>query len=341
MSAYSALQSEFNPHCWRITVAWLALVLVLTTRQALATPADDLLASLRATGDVNDFAGVLSAVERETLEQRCRELRQRTGSQLAVVVLRSLQGGQVDDFAVKLFKQWGIGQKGKNNGVLLLVAIDDRKARIEVGYGLEPILPDALAGRVLQQQLFPAFKQQKYAAGLTAAVDRIAAIVEKNEPAPAHLRGKGGGDFAGATCFTLFMIPFVGLPAAIVGVCLRRRQFISALFPSGFVAFAFVLAMSAKIPWPGLVLIGLCGVGAGLFGFFSLTGKPPRGGGRKRSRDNSSDWSDWNWGGSTWTAGGSSWGGGGSWSGGGFSGGGSWGGFGGGSSGGGGASGGW
>lgn len=336
------LKPEVVRPYWQAAIVGVVVALLLHGGRALAAPADDLLASLQAAGDVNDFANVLSPAERAALEQRCRELRERTGAQLAVVVLRSLQGGQVDDFAVKLFKQWGIGQGDKNNGVLLLVAIDDRKARVEVGYGLEPILPDALAGRVLQEQLFPAFKQQRYAAGLTAAVNRIAEIVEKNEPAPAHLRdgGMGGG---GAACFTLFLIPFVGLPAALAGVCLRNRQFVSALFALGFVTFAFFLATGAKMPWPALALVGLCGVAAALFGYFSPLSKPPRRGRRgKRSRDASSDGSDWNWGGSTWTAGGSSWGGGSSWSGGGFSGGGGgFGGFGGGSSGGGGASGGW
>jgi uncharacterized protein len=85
------------------------------------------------------------------------ELRRKTGAQFAVVTLKSLEGGQIDDFANKLFKKWGVGEKGKNNGIMLLVAMQDRKARIEVGYGLEPILPDALAGRVLDEQLFPAF----------------------------------------------------------------------------------------------------------------------------------------------------------------------------------------
>src|SRR5207247_10289359 len=100
----------------------------------------------------------------------------------------SLEGGQIDDFAVKLFARWGIGEKDKKTGVLRLVGMQDRKARIEVGYGLEPILPDALAGRILDEQLFPAFKQQRYADGLTAAVNRIVEIAERNEPAPADVR---------------------------------------------------------------------------------------------------------------------------------------------------------
>jgi uncharacterized protein len=306
-------------------------------QSGLAVPADDLLASLKATSDVSDFAEILSPADREALEQRCRDLRQKTGAQLAVVTLRSLEGGQVDDFAAKLMKQWGIGEAGKNNGVLLLVAINDRKARIEVGYGLEPVLPDALAGRVLQEQLFPAFRQQQYAAGLTGAVNRIAEIVEKNEPAPAHLRG-GNPPLEGMICFTLFMIPFVGLPAFIAGICLRNRQFIPALFTLLFPAFAAFMAVGMKMPWPALALVAACGIGAGLFGYFSPFTTPPRGGRSRRSHDT---WSDWSTG--TWPAGGSSWDSSSGWSGGGFSGGGggSWGGFGGGFSGGGGASGGW
>ena len=334
----AVLSSNVVRQCERMGVA-LALVFFLAG-SALAVPADELLASLKATSDVSDFAGVLSPAEKQALEQRCRDLRQKTGAQLAVVMLRSLEGGQVDDFAVKLFKQWGIGQEGKNNGVLLLVAIDDRKARIEVGYGLEPVLPDALAGRILQERLFPAFRQQRYAAGLTAAVNRIAEIVEKNEPAPAHLRADNPS-LEGMICFTMFMIPFVGLPAFVAGICLRNRQFVPALFALLFPTFAGFMAVGMKLPWSAMVLIAACGVGAGLFGFFSPFSTPPRGG---RGRRASGDWGDWStWDTGTWAAGGSSWGGSSGWSGGGFSGGGggSWGGFGGGSSGGGGASGGW
>ena len=99
------------------------VVLVGLVRQAGAIPSDDLLKSLKPTADVNDFAGLLTRAERESLEDRCRLLRDRTGAQLAVVTLKSLEGGEIDDFAVKLFKQWGIGQKDKRNGLLLLVAI--------------------------------------------------------------------------------------------------------------------------------------------------------------------------------------------------------------------------
>src|SRR5437588_865742 len=114
----------------QVRIVALAAALVFVAAECRAQiRADKLLKSLQPTADVNDYAGILSAAEKESLEQKCRELREKTGAQLAVVILKSLQGGQIDDFAVKLFKRWGIGQKDKKNGALLLVALDDHKAR--------------------------------------------------------------------------------------------------------------------------------------------------------------------------------------------------------------------
>ncbi len=304
-----------------------------------ATPSDNLLNSLQPTADVNDFAGILSAQEREALEQRCRQLRATTGSQLTVVTLRSLQGGQIDDFTVKLFARWKVGQADKDNGVMLLVAIDDRKVRIEVGYGLEPVLPDVLAGRIIQQQIVPAFRQKQYAAGLSAAVDRIAEIVERGEPAAPDAGHPAEMPVGGVICFSLFLIPWVSFPSICIGVMLKSRQFFSAAFLLIFPAFAVFLVVSFGMPSYLLGLVALCIAGGIVFGLFAKLLPTSRRRGGKRA------WSEelWTWDtppststGSSWDWGGSSWGGG-------FSGGGggSWGGFGGGSSGGGGASGGW
>src|SRR4051812_18826603 len=183
---------QLGERTMRILLKNSLIVLVVfagSIAQAFAIPADELLSSLRPNADVNDFAGVLSPNERENLEARCRQLRERTGAQLAVVTLKSLEGGQVDDFAVKLFKHWGVGQKDKKNGVLLLVAIADRKARIEVGYGIEPLIPDALAGQIIDRDLVPQFRKQHYAAGLQAAVNSICQRIETG--APAH-EGRAG-----------------------------------------------------------------------------------------------------------------------------------------------------
>jgi uncharacterized protein len=218
---------------------------------------------------------------------------------------------------------------------MLLVAIDDRKARIEVGYGLEPVLPDALAGRVLQEQLFPAFREQRYATGLTEAVNRIAEIVERNEPAPAALRDPNRAPWDAALCFTLFMVPFVSFPSLFMGVCLKARQYASAAFLLLFPAFSLFFANMAGMPWFTMVVIIVCAAGAATFGYLAKPIASWTGGGRRRSGGGRSTW---DWGGASWGGGGGS-----GWSGGGFSGGGggSFGGFGGGSSGGGGASGGW
>jgi uncharacterized protein len=317
-----------------------ALALILLGRAAWAGPSDDLRASLRPTADVNDFAGILSPAEKNALEQRCRELRQRTGGQLAVVVLRSLQGGEVDDFTEKLFQQWEVGQADKKNGVMLLVALDDRKARIEVGYGLEPVLPDALAGRILNQQLFQAFKQQQYGQGLTAAVNRIAEIVEKGEPAPQNLQDNAI-ELGGLACLLPFLALFSSLPSLAIGRSARDKKIGPILFLLIFVGFPYVFAAMTNVPWWAYLILAACNIAMAIVGYrldpYGWNKRPPR---RSASRGDA-PFGGWQWG--DYSSGSGSSRGGSSWSGGGFSGGGggSWGGFGGGSSGGGGASGGW
>lgn len=138
---------------------------------------DALLTSLRPSGHVNDFAGVMNAPDRSATESLLTELEQKTGAQIAVVSLKSLDGGQIDDFATRLFERWGIGQKGKDNGILLLVSIGDRKVRIETGYGLEGALPDAAAGRIIREVIAPAFRQGDYSGGLRSAATVLAATV--------------------------------------------------------------------------------------------------------------------------------------------------------------------
>src|SRR4051794_13904277 len=230
---------RFLPRAAAAFLATCACLAIAAAQEEL--PTDRLLRSLQPTADVNDFAGILTPAQRDALEARGKELREKTGAQLAVVTLKSLEGGQIDDFAVKLFKQWGIGQKDQKNGILLLVAIDDRKARIEVGYGLEPILPDALAGRILNEQLFPAFKQKRYAEGLTAAVDRIAQIIEKNEPAPAHLRRGGQDD---ALMMAVMLALFVAAGSFALGTGLAKPLGCLIPFSLLFIAIPFVIGLA-------------------------------------------------------------------------------------------------
>ena len=133
--------------------------------------------SLSPQGNVSDWAGVFTPEQKSALESRIVALRQTNGAQLAVVALKSLQGGVIQDFAVKLFEQWGIGEKGKDNGVLLLAAIEDRKMWVEVGYGLEGVLNDAKSGRIQDEYVVPRFKEGNYAQGLLDGADVLLKVM--------------------------------------------------------------------------------------------------------------------------------------------------------------------
>ena len=213
-------------------VAFAAVaVACLNGRAAWAIlPSDALLQRLQPQGPVSDFAGLLTPADRAAIENRLSELRRRNRAQLALVTLPSLEGGQIDDFTNKLFRKWGVGEKGKNNGVMLLVAIQDRKARIEPGYGLEPILPDALAGRVLDEQLFPAFRQGHYVRGITQAVNRIAEIIERGQPASPQNRQATRAVHSDAPFAVVILTLFFGPACAVLGVGIGARQLAPLFF---------------------------------------------------------------------------------------------------------------
>jgi uncharacterized protein len=123
-------------------------------------------------GYVSDFAGVVDASSRQRLEQYCAGLETATGVQFAIVTVPDLNGEPVDQVANDLFRKWGIGQKGKDNGVLLLLAIADRRSRLELGYGLEPAITDGLAGDVLRS-MQPYLRAGHYGDALLEATNEI------------------------------------------------------------------------------------------------------------------------------------------------------------------------
>jgi uncharacterized protein len=298
------------------------------------TPSDALLQTLQPEGPVSDFAGLMSPDERVTILNRLKELRRKTGAQFALVTLQSLEGGQIDDFTVRLFNKWGVGEKSKNNGVMLLVAIQDRKARIEVGYGLESILTDAQADRILKEQLFPSFKQQHYAEGLSRAVAQLAQIVEGRETAQSQPR---------PTLTENIEHGEATLPQSMPAGTENREQGATTLPHSMPVNVHFVPHESpfASIFQVFIVIAVVAAVFGAILRLIASSG-PPRGGSTGTGLGSfGSNFSGWGysggWGGYGFGGGGF---GGGSFGGGGF-GGGCSGGFGGGSSGGGGASGGW
>jgi uncharacterized protein len=138
------------------------------------------ISKLEPRGYVNDFAGVLDAQAVSRIQNYCGAVERATGAQFAVVTVKSLEGDTVEEAAVRLFEKWGIGKKGTDEGLLLILAIEDRKNRIEVGYGLEPVINDAAAGDVLRS-IRPILRQGDYGGALLAAVQQLGGRVAKSK----------------------------------------------------------------------------------------------------------------------------------------------------------------
>ncbi|MBA4196346.1 MAG: methanol dehydrogenase [Chitinophaga sp.] len=122
---------------------------------------------------VVDNANVLNSYDAAQLERKLVALDDSTSNQITVVTVKSLNDEPIEDVATNTFREWGIGNKKTNNGVLILVAVDDRKIRIEVGYGLEGAIPDIIANDIIEHDIKPAFRQQNYISGLNKAVDDL------------------------------------------------------------------------------------------------------------------------------------------------------------------------
>ena len=149
---------------------------------------------------VNDLAGLLQPQEVAALEQKLVAYNDSTSSQIAVVTVPSLDGNDLADYAQKLYESWGIGRKGKNNGILVLVAAKEHEARIQTGYGLEGAVPDALAKRIISNTLVPAFRQNAYYAGLDRATDQLISLAKgeyKADPNDAQNQGGSSGSNIG------------------------------------------------------------------------------------------------------------------------------------------------
>jgi uncharacterized protein len=127
-------------------------------------------------GYVSDFANVIDPASRSQLENYGAAVERATHAQIALVTVPSLEGEPIEDVAYELARAWGVGQKGQNDGILLLLAIQDRRSRLEVGSGLEPVLPDSLAGKVLSE-MRPALRRGQYGEALMAAAETIGQTV--------------------------------------------------------------------------------------------------------------------------------------------------------------------
>ncbi|MET0204801.1 MAG: YgcG family protein, partial [Casimicrobiaceae bacterium] len=165
---------------------------------------------------VTDLTNTLSASEQQALEQKLAAYERDTGNQLAVLMVPSTQPEPIETYSIRVAEAWKIGRKGQDNGALLLIAKNDRKLRLEVGYGLEGVLTDLTARRIIAENVAPLFRQNQYAAGITAGVDRVIAVVGKGEPLPPPKQaarpqlGFGGFDFGTLLILLLVVVPILG-----------------------------------------------------------------------------------------------------------------------------------
>lgn len=168
-------------------------------------------------GFINDFAGVISPRTESAMESLAQELKQKTGSEVVVVTVKSIGDMEYTDYAVRLYEKWGIGEKGKDNGVLIFNAVAERKIRIEVGYGLEGIIPDGLAGEIRDRYLIPHLRKNDFDTGLANGLAAIGSIIARDagvklsggiaaRPSGGRARKRGRG---GINIFQLMIFFFV------------------------------------------------------------------------------------------------------------------------------------
>jgi len=144
---------------------------------------------------VNDYANILTEAELSGLEEKLVAFDDTSSTQVAVVIMRSTGDYDIADYTARLAEKWGVGNKGKDNGIVLLAAMDDRKVTIQTGYGVEGALPDAITKRIIENEITPAFRQKNYYEGLNRATDAIISYTkgEYKNDRPRKQKGSSGG----------------------------------------------------------------------------------------------------------------------------------------------------
>jgi uncharacterized protein len=295
----------------RAAFAGLALFALAGSALALAVP--------KLEGRVNDYAGLLSASAQARVAQVLAKLQEDTGAQVVVLTMDSLEGEHLEEYSLRVAETWKLGREKQDDGALLLIAKNDRKMRIEAGYGLEPVLSDVMSRRVLDQILRPSFRAGDFDGGVERAVDAIDGLIRGTSTLPPPSPGDMQTDFPPrifGAFWLLFLVPFVFV---VIGT--NPFQWFLYLFLIPFVAIGSVTTLGADA---GPFGVGLWLVAAPIAWYFigrkRKRQKRRRGGRRSRGRSGGS-WSSgggfsggggWSGGGGGFSGGGGSFGGGGS-----------------------------
>jgi len=194
-------------------------------------------------GLINDFADIIPPAYEEQMNSLAREVLEKADAALTVVTLKDIGGADIDEFANRLYERWGVGKKGEDRGVMILVALKERRIRIEVGYGLEGVIPDGLAGQIRDQAIVPYLKTGEFGIGLSNGLSALAGIIAKD-------RG----------------IELVGKPAKPQEVTQKRSRTAYGIFPFLFFLFIFFLLFrSGRLGIGAFLLLMLLGGGRGGF----------------------------------------------------------------------------
>ncbi len=206
---------------------------------------------------VTDLTATLDDGQQQALETRLAALEERKGAQVVVLIVPTTGPDTIEQFATRVFDQWKLGRQKVDDGILFVVAKNDRTLRFEVGYGLEGAVPDAMAGRIIREQVVPHFKQDDYAGGIEAGADALITLIDGEPlPAPAADNRGGSGGFEWSDLLDVGLFLLVVLIAA--------PPLIGALFASvaaGFMSGSLLIAAIAAVIVGGLsFLLGVTGL---------------------------------------------------------------------------------
>jgi uncharacterized protein len=202
-----------------------ALLAALVAVLAIASPGRALEVPAQPAGRVSDYAGLLSPAARARIEGLIARHERESSDQIAVAIFRSLEGESLEDFSIRLAERWQIGSREHDNGVILLIFVEDRRTRIEVGYGLEGRLTDALSDRVLRQIIAPRFRAGDFDGGVERAVTAIIEIIRGEYQALPAEEGPGENPLRDFILLALLLFLFFGLlPALFWGRMAGRRM---------------------------------------------------------------------------------------------------------------------
>jgi uncharacterized protein len=173
------------------------------------------------SGRINDYANVLSDGARNELENSLRNHETQTTNQIAVLIVRDLENGSIEDFAERVYQTWRLGQEGRDNGALLLISINDRKMRIEVGYGLEPYLTDAMSNRIIQNDIAPYFRRGDYEGGIRSGLGAMISRIENQDTGTGQPTVQRQRQEPSGYGFLLFLLI---LSSTVVGIIIWKKN---------------------------------------------------------------------------------------------------------------------